>query len=85
MKIAFAAAIAAMSPLVRAAAPLFATEGAALQACSGDEVVWVNLDHGRFYHKTRSSQFPSTNVNSLKLLTESFFLRLRSLADSGSL
>jgi hypothetical protein len=67
MKIAFAAAVAlaaatvAMSPPVSAATPLFATEGAASQACSGDEVVWVDLDNGRYYHKTQSSYAKGNN------------------------
>ncbi len=38
-----------------AATQLFATEPAASQACGPDEVVWIDLDHGRFYHKSQSS------------------------------
>ena len=34
-----------------AATGLFATEDAASQSCGSDEVVWVDLDRGRFYHK----------------------------------
>jgi hypothetical protein len=59
--VALAAAIAAMSPPLSAATALFATEGAASQACSTDEVVWVDLDRGRFYHKTQSSYAKGNN------------------------
>jgi hypothetical protein len=38
-----------------AATPLFATEPAAAQACGADEVVWIDLDHGRFYHKAQAN------------------------------
>jgi hypothetical protein len=61
MKITLGAAVALMtagmlSPLpVRAATQLFATEPAATQACGADEVVWIDLDHGRFYHKAQSA------------------------------
>jgi len=44
----------AASP-ANAATPLFATEPAAQQACQADEVVWVDLDRGRFYHKAQAS------------------------------
>jgi hypothetical protein len=37
-----------------AATGLFATEDAAAQSCGSDEVVWVDLDRGRFYHKSQS-------------------------------
>jgi len=43
----------AMSPVANAATSLFATEPAAQQACQADEVVWVDLDRGRFYHKSQ--------------------------------
>jgi hypothetical protein len=46
---------AAVSPLAHAATNLFATEPAAQQACQNDEVVWVDLDRGRFYHKTQAA------------------------------
>ena len=36
-----------------AATGLFATEDAATQSCGADEVVWVDLDRGRFYHKAQ--------------------------------
>jgi hypothetical protein len=35
----------------RANTAMFATEAAAAQACGTDEVVWINLDNGKFYHK----------------------------------
>jgi len=53
------AAVALLAGSVVMAAPaiastsLFATEPAAQQACQADEVVWVNLDRGRFYHKAQ--------------------------------
>ena len=38
-----------------AATPLYASETAAAQACGSDEVVWVDLDRGKFYHKNQSN------------------------------
>lgn len=38
-----------------AATPLFATEPAASSACGTDEVVWVDLDRGKFYHKAQAA------------------------------
>jgi len=38
-----------------AATALYATEPAATAACGADEVVWVDLDRGRFYHKAQSN------------------------------
>ena len=52
--IALLAATTAALPAV-AATSLFATEPAATAACASDEVVWVDLDHGRFYHKAQSN------------------------------
>ena len=40
---------------------LFATEPAAQQACQADEVVWVDLDRGRFYHKAQTAFGKSNN------------------------
>ena len=42
-------------PAARAATPLFATEPAAVAACGADEVVWVDLDRGKFYHKAQAN------------------------------
>jgi hypothetical protein len=42
-------------PAARAATPLFATEPAAVAACGTDEVVWVDLDRGKFYHKAQAN------------------------------
>jgi hypothetical protein len=39
----------------QAATPLYATEPAATAACGADEVVWVDLDRGKFYHKASAS------------------------------
>jgi hypothetical protein len=44
----------AFAPAI-AATPLFASEPAATQACGSDEVVWVDLDRGKFYHKAQAS------------------------------
>jgi hypothetical protein len=55
----FAASFAALP--VSAATALFATEPAAIQACATDEVVWVDLDHGRFYHKGAAAWAKSNN------------------------
>ncbi len=49
----------ALIPLCLALAPhialagvsMFATEAEAQQACHGEEVVWVDLDRSRYYHK----------------------------------
>ncbi len=59
--IAFLAATAATSLPVSAATALFATEPAAAQACGADEVVWVDLDRGRYYHKNQSAYAKSNN------------------------
>jgi len=39
----------------QAATPLYATEPAATAACGVDEVVWVDLDRGKFYHKAQAA------------------------------
>jgi hypothetical protein len=44
----------AMAPAF-AATSLYATEPAATQACGADEVVWVDLDRGKFYHKAQGN------------------------------
>jgi len=38
-----------------AATPLYATPEAAAAACGADEVVWVDLDRGKFYHKNQAN------------------------------
>jgi hypothetical protein len=54
--IAIALFVAAAAPLSAVAATgLFATEAAATQACAADEVVWIDLDRGRFYHKAQAN------------------------------
>jgi hypothetical protein len=61
MKIAFSAiavalfATAAASLPAIASTPMYATEPQATAACGADEVVWVDLDRGRFYHKTQAN------------------------------
>jgi hypothetical protein len=52
--VALFAATAASLP-ASAATSLFATEPAATAACATDEVVWVDLDRGKFYHKTQAN------------------------------
>ncbi len=39
----------------QAATPLYATAPAATAACGADEVVWVDLDRGKFYHQASAS------------------------------
>jgi hypothetical protein len=48
-------AAAAGSIPAQAATPLFATEPAATAACGTDEVVWIDLDRGKFYHKAQAN------------------------------
>ena len=50
----FVAAAAASVPAL-AATPLYATPEAATAACGADEVVWVDLDRGKFYHKAQAN------------------------------
>jgi hypothetical protein len=52
---------AAASTPAGAATPLFATEAAATQTCGADEVVWVDLDRGKFYHKGQANFAKSNN------------------------
>ncbi len=47
------AAAAAIGAPAMGATGLFASEDAASQSCGADEVVWVDLDRGRFYHKAQ--------------------------------
>ncbi len=44
-----------------AATALYATEASAQQSCGSDEVVWVDLDRGRFYHKGQDNFGKSNN------------------------
>jgi hypothetical protein len=52
--VALFAATAASLP-ASAATSLYATEPSATAACAADEVVWVDLDRGKFYHKASAS------------------------------
>jgi hypothetical protein len=54
-------AAAASIPAARAATPLYATEPAAVAACGADEVVWVDLDRGKFYHKAQANFAKGSN------------------------
>ena len=66
MKIASGAIVAALFaasaavPAV-AATNLFASEPAAAASCASDEVVWVDLDHGKFYHKASTNFAKGSN------------------------
>jgi hypothetical protein len=44
-----------------AATPMYATEPQASAACGADEVVWVDLDRGRFYHKAQANFAKGSN------------------------
>ena len=57
--VALFAATAASLP-ASAATSLYATEPAATAACGTDEVVWIDLDRGKFYHKA-SANFAKGN------------------------
>ncbi len=62
--VAIAAALIAGSAIslpALAATNLFATEPAATSACASDEVVWIDLDRGRFYHKGQANFAKSSN------------------------
>lgn len=53
--------MATAAPASNAATGLFATEDSAQQSCGSDEVVWVDLDRGRYYHKAQSDYGRSGN------------------------
>ena len=61
MSLAGSLVLAAASVPAGAATPLFPTETAATQACGTDEVVWVDLDRGKFYHKAQANYAKSNN------------------------
>ena len=50
---AIAAVLFAAALPASAATSLYTTTDAAAAACGADEVVWVDLDRGRFYHKSQ--------------------------------
>lgn len=58
---AMAASLIAASFPALAATSLYATEPAATAACAADEVVWIDLDRGRFYHKGQSNFAKGSN------------------------
>jgi hypothetical protein len=58
--VAFLAAATAATPAF-AATGMYSTEPAATTACAADEVVWVDLDHGKFYHKASANFAKGTN------------------------
>jgi hypothetical protein len=53
--------LAAVSLPVAAATAIFPTEPAAAQVCGADEVVWVDLDRGKFYHKAQTAYAKGNN------------------------
>ncbi len=55
------ALVAAIALPAAAATGLFSSEDGASQSCGSDEVVWVDLDHGRFYHKAQDGYGKSGN------------------------
>ncbi len=58
--IVLAAGMAAVAPAL-ASTSLYPTEAAAQSACQADEVVWVDLDRGKFYHKTQANYGKNSN------------------------
>ena len=46
-----AACLFLLTEVAMATVTLFPTETAAAAACGAEEVVWVSLDNGRFFHK----------------------------------
>jgi hypothetical protein len=48
-------------PAALADTHLYDNEAAAAQACGSDEVVFINLDNGRFYHKAQGAYGKSKN------------------------
>ncbi len=55
------AAVIAAAPLAGAVTGMFATETEAQTSCAADEVVWVDLDRGRYYHKAQPDFAKSKN------------------------
>jgi len=55
------AASAALSPPAVAQSTLYSTEAIASAACGADEVVWVNLDRSRLYHKGQADYAKGAN------------------------
>lgn len=55
------ATMAALSLPAWAIGSMYATEAEATQACGADEVVWVDLDRGRFYDKTKADYGKGSN------------------------
>jgi hypothetical protein len=55
------AALASVAAPALAISGMYATEPEAVTACGTDEVVWVDLDRGRFYHKAQAEYAKSHN------------------------
>lgn len=64
MKFAFgavAAVLFAAALPASAATSLYTSADAATAACGADEVVWIDLDRGRFYHKNQANFAKGSN------------------------
>jgi hypothetical protein len=59
--VAIAAGSAALPGIAYAQAGLFVSEEQAQGACKPDEVVWIDLDRGRYYHKGQSAYGKGSN------------------------
>ncbi len=59
--IALITASAALPAQAMAQSTLFSTEATAAAACGADEVVWVNLDRARLYHKGQADYAKGSN------------------------
>jgi hypothetical protein len=59
--VAIAAGSASLPRIAYAQAGLFVSEEQAQGACKADEVVWVDLDRGRYYHKAQSAYGKGSN------------------------
>jgi hypothetical protein len=53
--VAIATGSAGLPRIAYAEANLFVSEEQAQEACKPDEVVWIDLDRGRYYHKAQSA------------------------------
>jgi hypothetical protein len=59
--VATTAGLAGLPGIAIAQASLFVSEEQAQGACKADEVVWIDLDRGRYYHKSQSAYGKSNN------------------------
>ena len=59
--VAIATGSAGLPRIAYAEANLFVSEEQAQEACKPDEVVWIDLDRGRYYHKAQSAYGRGSN------------------------